>query len=250
MRRRLAILGSLAVLATLFAWLRFGSEPTHKGARLGTILDGGASGGLAEAQEAARVLGAGAVPYLMKVLEREPTVVQRGYARYWPRLPAKIQKLAPAPQKINQRRAWAAAALTQAGAHAVRAVPLLMKIASGDPFFGTRHNAVGSLAAIAPGSRYEGEAASIVIGRISDENQQLREHAYSSLGAFTNELRKVVPILLHGLRDPVFKESALLSLKRIGPNAMPVVRERVQNEGYLPMSFDALERELATRPPD
>jgi hypothetical protein len=196
-------------------------------------------------QEAARVLGAKAVPYLVNVLEREPTRLQRWYSKSQPQFPAGLQKLAPSPRNFDQRRAWAAAALTQAGTNAVVALPLLINVAQDDPFFGTRQNAVGTLALVAPGTAYEGEAASAVISRTTDANQQLCEHAYNCLGRFTNQMQRVVPILLHGLRNPAVKDNALTGLSWLGTNAMPVIRASVQNEDYLPMSFDALALELA-----
>jgi len=109
-------------------------------------------------------------------------------------------------------------------------------------------NAVGALAAVAPGTAFEAEAASAVIMRTTDANQQLIEHAYNCLGAFTNEMEKVVPILLQGLRKPTARDSALLGLRRLATNALAVVREKLENEGYLPMSFDALALELSRGP--
>ena len=52
-------------------------------------------------------------------------------------------------------------------------------------------------------------------------------------------------MLLHGLRNPAVRDFAMISLRQLGTNAMPIVRKKVQNEGYLPMSFEMLERELA-----
>jgi hypothetical protein len=125
---------------------------------------------------------------------------------------------------------------------------MLLNVATNDSFFGSRHNAVGTLANIAPGTEFEAAAATAIISRTTDENEGLREHAYNSLGAFTNQMDKVVPILLHGLRSaeaPAVRESAIKSLRRFGTNAMPVVRSIVQNGGNLPWSFEALEREFA-----
>jgi hypothetical protein len=185
------------------------------------------------------------VPYLTKVLEKEPTKLQQWYGRNRQRLPASVQRFAPRPQSFTQRRSRAAAALSAAGTNAVTAIPVLLHVATNDSFFGTRHNAVGALATIAPGTEFEEAAASAIISRTTDENEALREHAYSSLGAFTNQMEKVVPMLLHGLRNPAVRVFAMISLRQLGTNAMPTVRKKVQNEGYLTMSFEMLERELA-----
>jgi hypothetical protein len=235
-----------AVLAGAIRFSRV-PEPSYEGVPLGSLLSG-AGGGLQETQQAVRALGVKAVPYLVDVLEHEPTSLQRWYAKAQPQFPAVLQRFTRPPKKFDQRRAWAAAPLTQAGTNAVIALPILIKIAQDDPFFGTRHNAVGTLAATAPGTQYEAEAASAVMSRTTDANRVLCEHAYSCLGKFTNQMQKVVPILLHGLRNPAAKENALMDLRGLGTNAMPIIRESVQNEGYLPMSFDALEVELRRGP--
>lgn len=236
-------------------WFGRIAEPRYKGVKLGEFLDkkpgvagGGlrvAGRGLPELWEAVKGLGPKAVPYLTSVLEREPTPLQQWYGRTLPNLSLKIQTLLPPAKNFTQRRAWAASALSHVGTNAIVAIPLLIKTATNDGFFGTRHNAVGTLANIAPGTKFEEAAASAIISRTTDANQALREHAYSSLGAFTNQMDKVVPMLLHGLRNPAVRDFAMISLRRLGTNAMPIVRKKVQNEGYLPMSFEALDRELA-----
>ena len=251
MRKRLVIILCFTMIIVVAVWFGSVPEPRYNGVRLGALLDNnpvGPGSGLFDLQKAAKALGPQAVPYLTAVLKREPTSFQQWYARTLPRLPLTIRKLAPPPKIVTQRRARAAAALTQTGTNAITALPLLIKIAINDPFFGTRHNAVGTLAAVAPGTAFEEAAATAVISRTTDENQTLREHAFSSLGAFTNQMEKVVPTLLHGLRQSAVRENAMVGLRRLGTNAMPIVRRRVQNEAYLPMSFDALERELAHGP--
>jgi hypothetical protein len=247
-KKGITVLLVCATILVALIWVARVPEPSHKGVPLGELLDknGARPGGLGEAREAVRALGARAVPYLVHVLEREPTPLQQRYARAHPRFPASLRKLAPQPKNFNQRRARTAAVLTEVGTNAVAAIPVLLKAARDDPFFGTRHNAVGTLASIAPGTAWAEEAASVVIDRTSDPNEQLRQHAFSCLGAFTNQMPKVVPILLHGLRNPAVGDSALQGLRRLGTNAMRVARERVQNEGYLPMSLEELERKLGT----
>jgi hypothetical protein len=218
--------------------------------RLGVLLDNNPlpGSGLVEVENAVKVLGPKAVPYLRRVLEREPTSLQQQYAKAYTSLPSLLQKFAPRPRSITQRRARAAAALIQAGTNAVAAIPLLIKTATNDLFHGTRHNAVGALAALAPGTAFEGAAALAVISRTTDANQMLRQHAFSCLGTFTNEIELVVPTLLHGLRQPPVREYALTGLRRLGRRAMPTIRRKVQNEGYLPMSLDMLELELEHGP--
>ena len=249
MFKKVAIL--CCILAAVLAgaiWFSRVPEPSYEGVPLGSLLNGAGGGGWHEMQEAVRALGVKAVPYLVDLLEHEPTSFQRWYARVQPKIPAALQKFTSEQRNFDKRRAWAAAALTQAGTNAIVALPILIKTAQNDPFFGTRHNAVGTLAAVAPGTTYEAEAASAVISRTTDANQQLCEHAYSCLGRFTNQMQKVVPILLQGVRRPTARDSALLGLRRLGTNALAVVREKLQNDGYLPISFDALALELSRGP--
>lgn len=248
MRKSLITILCIAALI-LLAGIWFGGvpEPRYNGVRLGVLLESNPTpgAGLTELQEAVKVLGPKSVPYLASVLEREPTSFHQLYGRTVPNLSSKIQKVFPRPKNFTLRRTRAAAALMHTGANGVAAIPVLILTATNDAFFGTRHNAVGALAMIAPGTGFEEAAATAIISRTTDENQALREHAYSSLGAFTNQMDKVVPMLLHGLRNPAVRDFAMISLRRLGTNVMPIVRQKVQNEGYLPMSFEALERELA-----
>jgi hypothetical protein len=201
-----------------------------------------------EVQDAVQSLGPKAVPYLSSVLEREPTGFQQWYAKARPRFPRRLQNFAPPPKDVDQRRAWAAAALMQAGTNAMPVVPLLIRTAQDDAFLGTRHNAVLALAVIAPGTAYEAEATAAVISRTTDAYVPLRLQAYRSLGAFTNQMQRVVPILVHALRNPTVKDDALAGLRRLGTNALPEVKAAAENERFLPMSLDQLYVELAKGP--
>jgi hypothetical protein len=255
-RRIVTLLGLVTTIVVVVVWFGRVPEPRFNGVSLGALLDNsnppllpsGApspSNPMVELRDAVKVLGSKAVPYLTRVLEREPTSFQQLYAKTFASLPLQIQKVAPQPRDFTQRRARASAALAQTGTNAVAAIPLLIKTATNDVFFGTRHNAVGTLAAIAPGTAFEGAVALAVMSRTNETNQMLREHVYRCLGAFTNEIELVVPTLLDGLRQPRVSEFALAGLRRLGTNAMPAIRQKVQHEGDLPMSFDRLEQELA-----
>jgi len=231
-----------AVASVLFFWVE---DPVYQGVSLGAMLDSSGTTNFFRSHEAVASLGPKAVRYLVHVLENEPSRFEKYYAKAYPSLPASLNKFLSPPKNYDARRARAAAYLKAAQADATPAVPLLIQLVEGDGFFGTRHNALGTLAVLAPATEHAERAIEVIVKRTSDKSHQIDSHAYSSLGYFTNHMEKVVPLLLHGLRSSETRESCMWGLKRMGTNIMPIVRVKVKNPAYLPMSFEELEREVA-----
>jgi hypothetical protein len=242
---RTVVFALLIIFVCVAALLCRVSEPSVQGIPLGTFLD--QPGAYKEGRDAVKHLGAQAVPFLVHVLENEPTAFQRWHGALWARLPPKGQSLAGLPADSNRRRARAAALLASAGTNAVAAIPRLIKTSQGDSFFGARHNALGTLSYLAPGSEYEERALLAAIERTKDADQQVCQHAYRSITRFTNSIRRLVPILMDGLKDPEVRDGALSGLRRLGKNVIPIVTEMVQQEGYVTMTIEALEEELTRK---
>ena len=241
------LLSAVAAIIGSVLWLRV-PEPVHNGVRLGELLEAKGSAVNLHQDGKAMVIALGpkAVRYLTNVLENEPPPTQRTWAKIYPRVPSWLRKNVPAPKNYSMRRARAAVLLGWSPhPDAVNAVPLLCRVAREDDFFGTRNNAMVALSILGPQSKDAEMAIDAIIKGTSDSEPEVRKHAYGFLGAFTNHLEKVVTVLLPALRVPDYRAVSLNSLKTLGTNAMPVVRAKVTVEGYLPMSFEELEKELA-----
>lgn len=239
-----------AVIFGVGAWLHV-PEPVHNGMALGEFLDATAASRNfhQDGEEAMTALGPKAVRYLVKVLENEPTRPQEVWAALYPKAPEWVKSNVPPPRNnYNTRRARAAAMLGWSpDSNAVSAVPLLCRLAKEDAFFGTRHNSIGALGILGPRSKDAEMAIDAIIKGMNDSNEEARKMAYAGLGGFTNQMEKVVWALLPSLRREEYRTFSLISLKKLGTNAMPVVRAKVTVEGYLPMTFEELEKELANR---
>jgi hypothetical protein len=217
------------------------------GVPLGALLDGRGSENSWHAHRAVEKLGAKAVPYLMNVLETEPTRGQKTHEWLYRRIPPRFRKGLPVPQDINLRRIRAAALLSAAESNAIPAIPLLVKVAEEDGDLMTRFYAIETLAKIAPASEHAERAIGAIAEATDHQIREMRQHAYRRLRHFTNNLEKIVPIFLEGLRgsEVKVKDICRVELNALGTNIMPVAHPTVKIEGYLPMSFEELEREVS-----
>jgi len=226
MRKRvqIALAVSLVAIAGVIAWqvLRL-REPVYQGKSASYWMnaslpppDGGR-----KFFEIWKGLGPNAVPFLIQALNRHDGPVKKAYRIAWPKLPAALKRVLPAPSLS----AWivrtrAANALGCFGTASLPAVPVLVYRAKADEDVHVRFSATSALNQI--GAEPE-MVAPLLAQFINDTNflWRVRQGVVGALGAMGTAAWQAVPALVLSLSDSNFnvRLAATNALMAIDPEA-------------------------------
>ena len=184
-RFRVVLAVCVGVVVCGVTWGVFGQrEPVSAGHKIGFWINrlGGLSPNLA-VQNVQRT-GSGAVPYLMKAVERQPSPIQRSYHELWPQLPLWAKTCLPHPLKMEQLRWNAAIVLGRIGSDARPAIPALIRAMQNDENYNVRWFAITALGQIARNDKIVSDA---VVRALQDSNMYVRMAATNVLAKIDSE---------------------------------------------------------------
>lgn len=214
------IVSVTALAATSIVFLRvwFGpTEPAYRGTPLSAWLDGSMVRNRTYPREMGEVLasvGPEALPWLVWAVEHYDNQVRFAwrYVHFY-QTSKWAQKLLPSPPRAVMR--WR----------------------------GARHNAVGMLARLAPGTQYEADFADILVSmRPNPSDREFAKIGVYALGCCTNSAATVLPVLLQGVTNSVVMDASTEALRHFSPRATPpLYRMALAETGFFRPAEVALE---------
>lgn len=249
MRKRHFVFAGLgiALFVAVSLWMKHVPEPKYQGVGLGHYLTISRTApenmrAHREGREAIKAMGASAVPYLERQIEKDP--VREVLIRIAPKMPDKVASMFPDRYAYLHRRSTAAALLPQAGTNAVSALPRLLEIAEAESPDYT-HNLIRAIGMLAPGTIYEDGARRLILRVVSeartDREDELRRMSYHFLGTLGGN--EVLPALIDGLKEPKMIDRCIESLVLLGTNAIPLLEKAAEGEkGHIRPATLALEK--------
>ena len=242
----------IVLFAALTLWTNHIPEPKYQGVGLGIYLTTtrtapGYMRAHREGREAINAMGASAVPYLERQIEKDP--MREFLIRIAPKMPSKVASMFPDRYAYLHRRSTAAGLLPEAGTNAVSALPRLLAIAEAESPNYT-HNLIRAIGMLAAGTEYEDGARRLILKVVnearSDRDRELRLMSYHFLGTLGGN--EVLPALIDGLKEPRMVDRCIESLVRLGTNAIPQLKKVAEGEtGHIRPATLALEKVQAGR---
>jgi hypothetical protein len=250
MKRRTKKTSAIILLFIILA--AFGSwfcgrvpEPEYDGKKLGTYLEFKNVWDWEGSRKAVEALGPRAVPYLTSVAAKRPTVFELKYKAWYLRNRPKKSTLLPNPFKSEGRRNGAIMLLQDTGTNCIPALPVLIDIVKTERTNGLAHNSLLVLGKFAAGTEFEMDAFNALKAAAQETGQDrdFTRAAYYGLGSFTNQAELAVPILLQGLKDPRIFDHCAAALQKLGPRALPQLRQAASHEtGFIRPAGVVLEK--------
>jgi hypothetical protein len=229
-RRKFVVLGAGLAFAgaAVVWWPRSGPPaPIYNGRPISELLDDNPA--ITQAYfglvDAVGHLKGEAVPYLVHVLENEPTIPQRFYQNFFVRMPQSVRQHFPAPSFYQNRRGTCAALLGYTGSNGVAQISFLARLSKEDP--SVRVSAMSALERLGPGSEYESVALEALLAATRDPDVSVAESGFGRLGAFRNRAAEVVPVLLKGLENANAQDECIHSLKVLGGTNEPLIKAAI-----------------------
>ena len=232
----LALLASIGLVLTLSYWRSYLPEPRHNNIGLNTYLTSTnfeylAYTGYHPSAQLAKALDPKAATYLAK--QMQPNAVYELAFRLAPKFPSAVQPLFPNKAEYQTRRLRASSILSMMRTNAAPALPTLLSLVEKrDPLI--EHPCLMLVGTLAPGTTYEERALRMLLRLLEQPRPSSaynhRKAIYSVLGNFTIRLDEISSVLVHGLREYSTVSPCLDSILKIGPPAIPALREAVKSE--------------------
>ena len=225
----LALLTIVGFALALSFWHSYVPEPVHNGIGLSTYLTG--TNNFEDGFRVSQILSAKAAPYLAN--EMRPQPLYELAFRLAPKLPAAVRSILPNQSEYQMRRARASRMLYYMRTNAAPALPTLLGLLEKrDPII--QHNCLILVGTLAPGTQYEERALQLLLKTLGEPiarpEYNHRKAIYSVLGNFTIRLDELSSLLAQGMREHANISPCLDSLLKIGPPAIPALKEAVKFE--------------------
>lgn len=227
--RALLIYAGLALISYYLFWPS-PEEPSFGGKTVSEWLRSASNGdshSWGEAQLAVEQMGAPAIPFLEKLVQKEDAPLKKFYIAVRDGMPATLAEQLP-ELKANARqiRGWAVSTLGGMEQKAVGSVELLIDIAADHQDPALRGEAVFALGKIAPGTPKRNATLKVLLNSTSDPSHAVRQKAYLSLLKFQfnpGELKPVISSFERGLKDPSTRGIVALCSRELGPAGKPLI---------------------------
>jgi len=194
-------LGAVALIAVIVVAVSAGPrEPMYRGEGLLKWLDGTmVKKGIPKVEmiDLLESVGPEAIPWLIELLEKRDTPLDRRYLRLYRKLGAS-RRWFPEPRILRMQTA--------------------------------RFNAARTLSRLAPGTKFENRVAKDLVSFDCQGDRHTTRVLFHFLGSFTNSSEIAVPFLLTGVTNPVTFESSVGALQRFGTVAVPSLYRMAQAE--------------------